>query len=122
MTTPEAERQLKSRELADRVRALIANGDVDVNSAVQLIRAAADVGASWSAVEDVMIEIAKGRDGVAGTADDLIPESTVNLLKVLLHSGVVRDIAAWAAEGLSGVVDGATGCGRWWVRWWRALF
>ena len=103
------------KELADRVRATVATGDVDATSAIQLIRAAYSVGASWDVVEDVVIELAKGPDGVAGTADDLIPESTLTLLKVLLHSGVVRDLTAWAAEELGWAAKAA--CGRWpWLK------
>lgn len=92
-------------ELADKVRALMAGGKVDMGSAVQIIRAAAEVGASWDVVEDVITEIAKGADGVSGTADDLIPHATLTMLLALLHSGVVRDMAAWAAE-----MSGTTGC------------
>lgn len=85
-------------DVARQLRQLIAQGQVDAGSAVGIIRAAAAVGASWDSVEAVVRELAKGADGVAGTADDLIPAQTVELLALLLHSGVVRDLAAWGAS------------------------
>lgn len=98
MPKPIDETDPKIRAIADKVRAMMTGGQVDMGSAVQIIRAAAAVGASWDVVEDVITEIAKGADGVSGTSDDLIPQGTLTMLLALLHSGVVRDMAAWAAE------------------------
>jgi hypothetical protein len=36
-------------------------------------------------------EVAKGDDGIAGTADDLIPVSTVNKLKLMVEQDLVGD-------------------------------
>lgn len=105
------------RAIADKVRAMMADGQVDMTSAVQIIRAAAAVGASWDAVEDVITEIAKGADGVSGTADDLIPQATLNMLVALLHSGVVRDMVAWAAEMSPAVAAGCLGHLNRWKCW-----
>ncbi len=88
----------KVAEVAAKVRAMIADGSVDPLSAIAILRSAAAVGASWDVVEDVVREIAKGADGIAGTSDDLIPASTLSMLSALLHSGVVKDIVAWAVE------------------------
>lgn len=99
-------------EIAETVRGMIATGTLDPGSAVGIIKAVATVGASWDVVEDVVAEIAKGADGIAGTEDDLIPASTLSMLSALLHSGVVRDMVGWAAE-LSGDRQG----GRPWWRW-----
>ena len=85
-------------EVAAAVRELIATGRVAPFSAVAIIRAAARAGASWDAVEDVVATIAKGADGIGGTADDLIPMSTLAMLTSLLHNGVVRDLVTWVLE------------------------
>lgn len=97
-------------QVAQEIRAMIASGKVNPLSAIDIIRTAASVGASWDAVEDIVAEIAKGADGIAGTADDLIPPSTLNMLSALLHSGVVRDIVSWASEM-------ETGDRPWWKCW-----
>lgn len=96
--SPVPEIDPKVAEVAAAVRAMIADNRVDPLSAIGILRAAAAVGASWDVVEDVVREIAKGADGISGTADDLIPASTINMLSALLHSGVVKDIVAWAVE------------------------
>lgn len=104
------------RDMADKVRALVARGDVSPTSAIDIIRAATKVGASWDAVEDVVTELAKGADGIAGTADDLIPPSTMSLLRTLLRSGVVTDLVVWV-RGLAGRGGGSPGS-RW--KCWQA--
>lgn len=80
------------------MRALISSGDVSPTSAIDIIRAVGRVGASWDAAEDVVTELAKGVDGIGGTADDLIPPATLDVLITLLHSGVVRDLVGWVAS------------------------
>lgn len=85
-------------ELAGKVREIVAKGEIDAGSAIQVIRATLAVGASWDVVEDVVRELAKGADGVAGTADDLIPQPTLDILCSLLNSGAVRDLVSWAGE------------------------
>lgn len=102
------------KEVADKVRALVAQGALNPFSVVDIIRSAARVGASWDAVEDVVTEIAKGADGIGGTADDLIPLPVMALISTMLSNGVVRDIVAWATE-----VDPAAPGGKpapWWKR------
>lgn len=84
--------------LADKVRALIASGTVDPLSAIDIIRAAAKVCASWDQVEDAVTELAKGADGIQGTADDLIPPATLKVLLTMLRSGVVRDLVGWVSS------------------------
>lgn len=81
-----------------KLRAQVAAGKVDAFSAVAVIRAAASAGAGWAIVEDVVVELAKGADGIAGTADDLIPASTLHTLRNLMHSGVLKDLVAWGAS------------------------
>lgn len=88
----------KITAIAVKVRVAMADGRVDMDSAVHIIRTAVDVGASWATVEDVITEIAKGADGVLGTPDDLIPRTTLDMLLTLLHGGVVRDMAQWAGD------------------------
>lgn len=95
-TVPEIDPRVT--DIAAQVRQMIANGNLDPGSCIGIVRAAAALGADWSIVEDVVCEIAKGADGVAGTSDDLIPQSTLTMLSALLGSGVVRDVVAWASE------------------------
>ena len=85
-------------EVAHKLRQMMASGEVSPFNAVDIIKAAGRVGASWDTVEDIITEIAKGADGIGGTADDVIPMPVLALLKTLLRHGVVRDMAAWAAE------------------------
>lgn len=104
------------KEVADKVRALVAQGALNPFSVVDIIRSAARVGASWDAVEDVVTEIAKGADGIGGTADDLIPLPVMALISTMLSNGVVRDIVAWATEvDPAAPVDGKP------APWWKRL-
>ncbi len=84
------------RDVVDKVRAMASRGKFDVLSAMQVIHAAAKAGASWDVVEDAVVELAKGADGIAGTADDIIPAATLSTLRYLMHSGVLRDVVEWA--------------------------
>lgn len=90
------------RQVAQKVRDMIAGGGVNVASAFDILRTAASVGASWEIAEEVLVEIAKGADGVSGTADDLIPAQTLEVIRFLLNNGVVRDIVTWAATAATG--------------------
>jgi hypothetical protein len=110
------------RDLADKVRALIARGDVDPFSAIDIIRAAGKVGAGWDRVESVVVQLAKGADGIGGTPDDVIPPSTLSVMLTLLHTGVVTDLVGWVRDLCGGGESGAgAGAGRG-SRWacWRA--
>lgn len=107
-------------KVGSKLRELIGKGKVDCMSAVALVRATGDacrsVGVSKAdtadVIEAVVVEIAKGGDGVLGTADDLVPANVLTILRSLCRNEVVRDLAAWAAEGP-----------RWWcvVRAWRCI-
>lgn len=103
------------RAIAAQVRANIAEKKVDAASAFAILQAAAELGASWDVVEDVLTELAKGLDGVEGTSDDLIPPTTVQLIRVMLRHGIVRDIATWAAS------KPAEAAGPQPEAWWRRL-
>lgn len=89
------------KAVSDQIRAMIRSGQLSPFSAIEIIRAATNIGADLDAVESIIEEIAKGADGIGGTADDLIPVSTVEILRTLLHSGVVRDVVSWVADLLS---------------------
>lgn len=86
------------RAVSDQIRAMIRTGNLNPFSAIEIIRAATNIGADLGAVESIVEEIAKGADGVGGTADDLIPAATLEILKTLLRSGVVRDVVSWVAD------------------------
>lgn len=90
------------KAVSDQIRAMIRSGQLSPFSAIEIIRAATNIGADLDAVESIIEEIAKGADGIGGTADDLIPASTMEILRTLLHSGVVRDVVSWVADLLSG--------------------
>ena len=83
--------------LANEVRAMVAAGRLTPYSAAAIVKAAVAAGARPEVVEEVVTEIAKGQDGIGGTADDLIPLSTLEALRALLRAGVVRDMAEWLA-------------------------
>ena len=68
---------------------------MDVTSAVDILRAVGRVGARWDLAPDILKEIAKGDDGIAGTADDHIPPATVRALRFMLSNGVVIDLVRW---------------------------
>ena len=82
-------------EAVARVRAAIRDKHVNAFSVIDILAAVCDAGISWTVAEDVLVEIAMGADGLAGTADDLIPPGTVRAIKSLLKLGIVRDLASW---------------------------
>lgn len=53
--------------------------------------------------------LASGRDGVAGTADDVIPPAVVAVLTFLIENGVAEDILGLVAGGAGSGCGG--GCG-----------
>lgn len=93
------------RIVASYVRELIARGDVDATSVFGILSNAACIGGSWAVAEEVLVELAKGADGISGTTDDLIPPMTVQLIKVMVRHGVVRDIVAWATQTVGESTD-----------------
>lgn len=93
-------------QVAAKLRALVLQGRVDPASAISLVRAVGDackqMGVSRSeagdVIEAVVVELAKGRDGALGTADDLVSPATLDTLRMLCDHQLVHDLAAWAAE------------------------
>lgn len=92
--------------VAAEVRRLIADGRADPASAISLVRAVGDAcrlvgvdrGQASDVIEAVLVEIAKGKDGVLGTEDDLVAPRVLDALRMLCDQELVRDLAAWAAE------------------------
>lgn len=72
-------------------------------SAVDII-VAVSKGAGGSKQDAVaaLRQVASGRDGVAGTADDLIPQNVVDLLAFLIENGVAQDIVSLVTGGVFG--------------------
>lgn len=95
----------RAKALGDQVRDMIRTGALNPFSAIDIVRAATTLGANFDTIEAVVEEIAKGADGIGGTADDLIPMSTMSLLRTLLHSGAVRDILGWFWSGDSSAAE-----------------
>lgn len=93
-------------QVAAKLRELLDQGRVDRTSAIALVRATGDacrtVGVckaeAADVIEAVVVEIAKGGDGVLGTADDLLSPQVLTVMRTLCRHEVVRDLAAWAAE------------------------
>lgn len=92
--------------VAAKVRELLEQGSVDGASAIALVRATGDAcraaGVSKEdaadVIEAVVVEMAKGPDGVLGTADDLLNPRVLAVMQTLCRHEQVRDLAAWAAE------------------------
>lgn len=100
-------------QIAGEVRALVASGHVDPLRVVAIVKAAATGGHPWPVVVRAVEEIAKGADGVAGTADDCIPAAQMALLRTLLDSGVVADVTQWVAA-----LNRPAAAGKpWWKCW-----
>lgn len=53
-------------------------------------------------------EVAKGKDGVLGTDDDLLPKDTVEALRILIDGGLLGDIVKFILAATEGRFDGAT--------------
>jgi hypothetical protein len=80
------------------IRTLIQSGSLSPLSVISIIRAAARLSPSWDVAEQVVRELAKGADGIEGTADDLIPQASLDMLSAMAHSGAARDLLEWVAE------------------------
>jgi hypothetical protein len=86
---------------------MIQKNTVDPTSVVSIIRGVGEAvmacGVTSGALdiaEAVIQEVAKGRDGIVGTEDDLIPSHVVELVGLFVKKSVVRDFASWSLEGL----------------------
>ena len=85
----------RAREAADRVRRSVTNGRVSPFEVVDVLRAiAAEVPRDPTLAEDVVVELAKGRQGLAGAMDNVLPAATVCQLLSLLRCGVLPDVVA----------------------------
>jgi hypothetical protein len=84
---------MSSLAIAKRVFADIQKGTVDAGNAIDIVSAVAKYarGDKESAVEIVTL-LAKGPDGIAGTADD-IPPATLRTLRILLDQALVAQLA-----------------------------
>jgi hypothetical protein len=86
-------------DLAAKVIEEIKSGRIDPSNAVSIVQYVAKAvrGDREAALEVVEI-LSKGPDGVAGTADDLFPETTLVQLEVLLKSQLVGDLTSALAS------------------------
>lgn len=76
----------------------VTTGDATPFSAVGIVRQAFGLGLGVADTIDVVEEIAKGRDGIGGTMDDILPMETVQALRGMLQSSVVQDMLQWVTE------------------------
>lgn len=95
------------QDVATRVRNMLSHGTVDPRSAISIIRATTEVAQSIvgptktnlvDIIEGVIVKIAKGRDGVLGTTDDVISADVLDILRMMLEHQLVRDVAAWVTD------------------------
>lgn len=85
----------RAREAAVRVRHTVSEGRVSPFEVVDILRAiAAEVHRDPTLAEDVVVELAKGRQGLAGAMDNVLPAATVCQLMALLRCGVLPDVVA----------------------------
>lgn len=77
---------------------------LDAPTAVDIIVAVTRATSSKAEAIAALRKLASGRDGVAGTADDLIPASVVGVLEFLLENEVAADIVALVPTGAFGVL------------------
>ena len=80
--------------MADKIIQHIQEGTLDPGNALDIIKHVSKlVRGDKDAAVDIIETIAAGRDTVLGTADDCIPPDTVKLLKLLLESDMVSQLA-----------------------------
>lgn len=83
----------RAREVAIRVRHMVSGGRVSPFEVVDILRAiAAEVHRDPDLAEDVVVELAKGRQGLAGAMDNVLPAATVCQLLTLLRCGVLPEV------------------------------
>jgi hypothetical protein len=58
-----------------------------------------------SCLIQVIEEFVKGKDGVLGTDDDLIPHATLESLRIMIDGGLIEDIAKLVLTGTQGRLD-----------------
>lgn len=72
----------------------IQDGTLNAGNALDIIKKVSQaVRGDKEAAVDVIEEIARGRDTILGTQDDCIPPETVKILKMLLESDLVSQLA-----------------------------
>lgn len=94
------------QNVAAKARDMIVAKEIDARSVVAIVRGIGEIAKSMSVqpgnliqiIETTIVEVAKGRDGLLGTADDLIPASVVDMVKLFAEQGIVHDLATWASE------------------------
>ena len=78
----------------DRLVVAIQSRVVDPGNAIQLLKQIVKiVKGDRDAVVEIVTLLARGADGISGTADDVIPPATLAALQALLDSDLVGDLA-----------------------------
>ena len=80
--------------IADTIIRYIQEGRLDPTNAIDIVKKVARLvrGDKEAAVEVIEL-LARGPDGILGTEDDYIPQDTVNVLKMLLDTALVSQLA-----------------------------
>jgi hypothetical protein len=80
----------------DSFLAHLSSKQIDVSSAVAIVKEAYELSKKepnpMEAVETILRRLAAGQDGQTGTADDLIPQKTLDHLVILLKTGMAADV------------------------------
>jgi hypothetical protein len=86
--------------LVSEIRACIINNQVNVTSAMALVAKAMELAHLHLNASDgltkkeyvivALTELAKGKDGIAGTDDDIIPPNTLASLKLVIESNILE--------------------------------
>lgn len=82
------------RNTVNRLYHDIKRGAINPNNIINIIKAVAKYAKGDSeASMEILDLVARGPDGIKGTADD-IPESTLVVLRAVLNTGIVPDLIA----------------------------
>jgi len=83
---------MSTRIVVQRIYSEIRNGKIDANNIINIVKAVTKhARGDQEAVTEILSLIARGPDGIQGTADD-VPESTLRILKTVLSTGIVPDL------------------------------
>lgn len=102
------------QEVSKQVLDVLKNNKIDINSPFAIITKSMEVVNSFqhfnghekkALVLRVLKKIAAGKDGIAGTEDDIIPPKVMEQIQKLLESGLVDDYTKVLSDVVKGKFD-----------------
>lgn len=92
--------------VGEEVRKLVIKGKFDATSALSIVRGVARVcvslrvknGCAPRVVQAVVVDVAKGKDGILGTRDDLINPTVLRLVNAMTQSPHYDDLTSLAVD------------------------